>query len=197
MDRPLPALIVIALAAAPLPARADFYSIEGRFECLDRPGATCFDAVIPPPGLLFSEPHAAASAPAAAPKAPVEAAAAPPARQIVDPMLALAHRIERSQPAEGDVATLRRAADAGDTRALELLAWCLLRGVGAPRDAMAAYDLYGAAAVAGVPHAAENQRLVFERSLTSDERERVLERAARAERSPQALAAATRLPAAP
>lgn len=203
MDRSLPALAAaVALAAAPLPARADFYTIEGRFQCLDKPGAVCFDAVIPPASLLAepaprpaAEPHPTAAE--VAPPAATARAPAPPVKAAVDPVLAIAARIERKEPADGDVATLRRAAEAGDTRALELLAWCLLRGIGAPRDAMAAYDLYGRAAAAGVPRAAENQRLVFERSLTSDERERLLEVAARAPRSPQALAAGAGLPATP
>lgn len=124
---------------------------------------------------------AAVSAPAA-PRTPT------PTGKAADPILAIARRIEMIRPNGSDLAILARAADRGDTRALELLAWCKLKGIGTPRDAMTAYELYGEAATAGVPHAAANQRLVFERSLTSAERQHLLERAAGAANSPQALA---------
>lgn len=200
MTRVLPIAVGLVLAATPLAARADFYTIEGRFQCLDKPGAVCFDAVIPPPDSLLSEP--AASPPPAAPARQTAALAPPrvskaPAKQAVDPLLEVVRRIERQEPADGDIAALARAAEAGDTRALELLAWCRLKGIGTPRDAMAAYELYGKAAAAGVPHAAENQKLVFEHSLTSDERQHLLELAARAARAPQAFAGGTASPLIP
>jgi hypothetical protein len=182
MNRALPFLLA-ALVLSPQRALADFYSVEGRFQCLEKAGAVCFDAAVPRPFLLTDPPPPPPVAPPATVLTPPPAPAPKPAAALrpapIDPVLAIAHRIEQEKPAAGDLASLRRAADAGDTRALELLAWCALNGIGMPRDAMAAYRLYGEAAKAGVPHAGENQRLVFERSLTSDEREALLERAAR------------------
>jgi hypothetical protein len=192
MNRSLPILVLAALVCAPRPVRADFYTVEGRFQCLDKPGAVCFDAAIARPSLL-SEPTRPPAMAVAAPEShvvppppvapPVAVHAPAPAPDApVDPMLAIARRIELGAPAAGDLAELDRRADADDMRALELLAWCRLRGIGAPKDAMAAYELYGKAAAAGVPHAGENQRLVFEQSLNSGERQRLFEIAARAAR---------------
>ncbi len=185
----------LGLAAAAAPARADFYALEGRFQCLDRPGAICFDAtpdaaVAPPPSprdsrdsgppeLPYPAPTAAAAPPRAAPPEPV------------DPIVAVARRIERNAPAPGDLDMLRRSADSGEPRALELLAWCTLRGLGMRSDAVAAYLLYGRAAAAGVPHARQNQGLVYERTLTSAERQRVLDMAAKSPRGADSLAASS------
>ena len=65
--------------------------------------------------------------------------------------------------------------ESGDARALEMLAWCALTGVGTPRDPVRAYFLYGDAAVAGAPKGRENQVTVYERTLTSNQRQQVLE----------------------
>ena len=181
----------LALAAAPLPARADFYSLEGRFQCLDRPGAICFDATKPPPEPTVAPPPDAResrnSPVAAAPKIETEVIAPPVAPP--DPVLVIARQIARERPEEGDLDRLRRAAQAGDARAVELLAWCALRGIGTGRDPVEAYRLYGKAAALSVPRARENQALVFERTLTSAERQHVLELDARSQRTPGALAA--------
>ena len=208
MRHALPVLAIAAVTIAIPPARADFYSIEGRFQCLDKPGTVCFDATVPHgTSLLSLSAPSSAQPPALQPPAPAAAAAEPlppspdvpaaaPAAKPDDPMLAIAARIKAGAPGANDLATLRRAADVGDKRALELLAWCSLRGIGMAADAMAAYTLYGEAAAAAVPQAAANQKLVFERYLTSAERERVLEEQARAER-PHNLAAGRDLPEIP
>jgi len=169
-------------ALAPSAARADFYALDGRFECLNQPRAVCYDAT---PSRAAAprnatKPEAAAreprteSAPTIKPTSTMQAAPQhidPPS----DPVLAIAARVREKRPAEGDVAALHRAAVAGDARAIELLAWCALRGIGTARNPVAAYFLYGEAAAASVPHARANQAAVYMQSLTSEERQRVLD----------------------
>lgn len=169
--RTLPCVLALAAAA---PAHADFYSLDGRFACLGRGDAVCYDAtpsrhVTPPAPLLLP----LAIAPEAVPAKP--AAVAAPVPPPVDPIAAIAARIKASQADNGDLAILRRAAAAGDRRALELVAWCALRGIGTGRDPIQAYYLYGEAAGRAVPHARDNQALIFERWLTQDQRQQVLE----------------------
>jgi len=84
---------------------------------------------------------------------------------------------------------IRFAAAAGDPRAIELLAWCALRGIGAEANPIAAYFLYGEAAGEAVPNARENQALVYEQSLSQSERQHVLDIEARPHASQEALAA--------
>lgn len=184
--------LALALAGPAVPARADFYALEGRFQCLERPGAVCFDAT-PDPVLTPPAPRdsAAPESPKGA-RAALSVKSAPPraaALAPVDPLLAATRRIERNAPAPGDLDMLRRSADGGDRGALELLAWCAFRGIGMNKDAVAAYLLYGRAATLGVPHARENQALIYERNLTSDERQKVLDMAATARRGSDSLAA--------
>lgn len=176
--------LTLTLAATPPPARADFYTLEGRFQCLDRPGAVCFDATTAPLVPRDSTLDAASLTAAAPPTRPAPAAATQPA----DPVLAIARRIAREHPDEGDLGRLRHAADLGDGRAVELLAWCALKGIGTGRDAVEAYLLYGKAVALAVPQARENQRLIYERTLTSAERQRVLDLEARSRRAPGAIA---------
>jgi hypothetical protein len=178
--------LTLALALAPAAARADFYTLEGRFQCLDRADAVCTDAVVakleppfaaPPPDSRDS----VASLPEAAAQPPTRAAPAAAAKEPADPILAVAKRIERAKPEAGDLDRLRHAADAGDGRAIELLAWCALKGIGTGRDPVQAYLLYGKAAAADVPRARQNQALVFESALDSAERQRVLDLQAKME----------------
>ncbi|HUB97258.1 MAG TPA: hypothetical protein VL993_15155 [Stellaceae bacterium] len=182
-----------ALCGSTAPARADFYRLDGRFDCLGRADAVCFDKTPAPPDPYAPAPtapkeseraHTALQTPPAAPAKP--APSRPP-----DPMLAIAQRIKEAHPAPGDLAELHRAADANDPRAVELLAWCALRGIGTTPDPLEAYRLYGKAEALAVPHAAENQRLVFERSLTSDQREHILEMEATPNAAPALLSDAT------
>jgi hypothetical protein len=172
----------LALALSERPAHADFYALDGRFQCLSQSRAVCYDA----------RPSRAASAPAATEAPETAALAAPaqaetpqpafiapspaPTRSLAqpDPMLEIAARIKAKRPAADDVAALRRAAAAGDPRAIELLAWCALRGIGTGRDPMAAYLLYGEAPANAVPRARENQAAIYTQLLSSEERQRIL-----------------------
>ena len=90
-------------------------------------------------------------------------------------MRAIAQRLQADAPASGDLAWLKQAAQSGNPRAIELLAWCDLNAVGTPRDPVQAYLLYGAAADAALPHARENQTLIYERDLDKDQRQKVLD----------------------
>jgi hypothetical protein len=170
----------LAVALDARPSQADFYALDGRFECLNQPQAVCYDAR---PSHAAASPAAQAEAQemASLPKQPAPAAlaatnlAAPRNGRPLDPILEIASRIKAKRPAGDDLAVLRRAAAADDPRAIELLAWCALRGIGTSRDPVAAYFFYGEAAASAVPHARENQEAVYMQSLTPEERQRVLE----------------------
>ena len=69
---------------------------------------------------------------------------------------------------------LARHAAANEPRAVEVLAWCKLNGVGTGADPVAAYWLYRQAAKLGVANARRNQIAVYESRLTPDERQQVL-----------------------
>ena len=182
-----------ALLMAQLPAaRAEFFSLDGRFQCLESGAAVCGDAqlvmkprpapapraivqppVAPPPmeeGPSEAVPVAAPAASAAPAAAPTKAVAARP----IDPLQVVAARVQARRPSSNDLAWLARAAGDGNPRAIELLAWCKLNAIGMVRDPVEAYLLYGAAGNAALPHARENQRLIYERDLDSDQRQQVL-----------------------
>jgi len=89
-------------------------------------------------------------------------------------MLTIAARIKAKLPAPGDLDMLRRQVGEGDKRALELLAWCTFQGIGTDRDVLSAYRLYGAAAADAVPHARENQQIIYERELSQEQRQQLL-----------------------
>ncbi|HXY99511.1 MAG TPA: hypothetical protein VEI03_05895 [Stellaceae bacterium] len=166
---------VLAWCAVAPPAAAQFYSLEGRFECLNDPKAVCFDATSDGP---MAKPSGTAT-PAAARRPPRQRQtpqpdAAPRQAEAADPLREIAHRIENGHPAAEDPAALRRLAEAGDKRALELLAWCNLRGLGVARDPLQAYLLYGVAAGVGVAAARRNQAIIYENDLTSEQRQQVL-----------------------
>ncbi len=170
------ALAVWAWCASAPPAQAQFYSLEGRFECLNDPKAVCFDAT--PDG-----PLARPSAPAtrtARPDRPTRTAqaaskrVAPHAGETIDAVREIAKRLEARHPAVDDADALRRLAEAGDKRALELLAWCTHEGIGVARDPLQAYLLYGVAASVGVVGAQRNQAVIYETDLTSDQRQQAL-----------------------
>jgi TPR repeat protein len=165
------------------PAAAQFYRLDGRFQCLERQGAVCYDAATPPP-----EPEARREA-ADHPPATVdhtlddltallasvatEPSARPPAP--ADPLRAIATRIAARTPSPGDVSTLEADAKAGDVRAIELLAWCAYAGVGGRPDPIRAYFLYGQAAAAGAAGMAHNQAVVYATMLTSEQRQQIAE----------------------
>jgi TPR repeat protein len=105
-------------------------------------------------------------------------ASTPPSTQAraprIDPLQVVAARIQTRRPSSNDIAWLTQAARNGDARAIELLAWCKLNAIGMARDPVQAYLLYGAAGDAALPHARDNQRLIYERDLDSDQRQQVL-----------------------
>jgi len=115
--------IAMAVASLAVPAQADFYSLAGRFECLDKPAGSC--------------------------GGPGRAELLPPPAQ--------------------------RLSQAGNAHATELLAWCDYKGIGAAPDPVAAYVLYGIAALGGVPTARQNQAVIYEYALTSEQRQKVLD----------------------
>jgi hypothetical protein len=173
------ALAVAAWWAGALPAQAQFYSREGRFECLDDPHAVCFDATSDRPAAPAATPAkpralAAAAALPSAEKAQLPAKAAAQPATAADALRAIAQRIEARRPEPGDAARLARLAEGGDRRAVELLAWCSLNGLGVARDPVEAFRLYGMAADLGLPGARRNQTIVYETVLTSEQRQAVL-----------------------
>jgi TPR repeat protein len=178
------ALALAVWCVGALPAWGQFYSLEGRFQCLDDPQAVCFDATSDGP----TAPSAAAApaagstlAPAAKARATTAAARQP---EAADPLRAIAQRIETGRPASDDAARLRRLVEGGDRRAIELLAWCHLKGLGVARDPVEAFRLYGAAADLGVADARRNQTIVYETVLTSEQRQQVLMAANGVKRTP-------------
>jgi len=192
-------ILPLVLGFGARPAHADFYALDGRFECLSEPQAVCYDAR---PSRAPAAPTSLAKAPVeasllAAPQAPAASSSAPRAMandpSSLDPVLAIAARIRAARPADGDLDQLRHAAAAGDPRAIELLAWCALKGIGSGRNPVAAYFYYGEAAARAVPRARANQAAVYMRSLTPEERQHVLEiEALPAAARPQALLSAER-----
>lgn len=169
------ALAVLAWWACAPPAAAQFYSLEGRFECLNDPKAVCFDATSDGPMAKPSERATPGNAarPAGQGKAR-RASAAPRPAEAADPLREIARRLESGHPAPDDAAALHRLAEAGDKRALELLAWCNLKGLGVARDPLQAYLLYGIAAGLGVAEARRNQAIIYENDLTSEQRHQAL-----------------------
>lgn len=157
------------------PARADLYSLEGRFQCLDQANAVCGDAE----PLIVQKPPVPEMVPAPEPAVvaamPLRQHFAPPTPGPDDPLHEVALRVEAQQPKSGDIAWLMKAAETGNPRAIELLAWCDLHAIGTPRDAVKAYLLYGAAADAALPHASQNQAVIYESDLTPDQRQQVLD----------------------
>lgn len=188
-----PGLLLFALATslAAAPASAQFYRLDGRFECLERPGAVCYDAsVAPAPAPAPTQAAVHDTAPAEKPPEPqnhpkledlrellAEIRAEPPVAPTVpvDPLKAIALRIEAKSPLPSDLAILEADAKGGDLRAVELLAWCAFAGIGGKPDPIRAYFLYGEAAAAGVKGMAKNQAAVYATMLTSEQRQQIAE----------------------
>jgi hypothetical protein len=174
----LVAILAWRLAA---PALADLYDLEGRYQCLEKPDAVCYDAT---PSAAPASPDP--PPPAAQPAAPPPVAEAPPPKirkgkppppepKPIDPMDAIAARVQAGKLAPDDLATLRTRAKASDRRAVEMLAWCAFAGIGGAPDPVQAYILYGQAADAGSPTARKNQVAIFKGSMTAEQRQRVLD----------------------
>jgi TPR repeat protein len=143
------ALAVLAGGAA----RAQFYDLDRTYGCVMAPDKGCARGLAEqPPG-----------------------AVTPPKRTPVVPGLgdAIAD-VEKRAPTAADMRLIKRHAAAKDPRAVEVLAWCALSGIGMPADPVAAYWLYGEAADLGVANARRNQIAVFETWLTSQQRQQVL-----------------------
>ncbi len=183
---------VLATAGART-ARADFSELERQYECLKDPDAVCYDATPsgadPSAAETVAEPHAEKAAPAPAdataavrpapperkPAASARAeGSASPAAAAPDSLRAIAARLEARKPSAADLAVLQARAKAGNARALELLAWAELMGVGVARDPVQAYFLYGKAAAAGAPTGRRDQAAVYEGTLTPEERQQIL-----------------------
>ncbi len=161
-------------------ARADFYDLTGRYECLDKADAVCYDTTptLPDPRAWQSETAAEQTVVLAqpAPKPPKGGKNAKPAAPAhVNNYQDTIDRIQAKKATAGDIELLRNRARTGDASALELLAWCEYLGVGTQPDAVRAYLLYGEAAAAGAPMAKANQQLLFGRVLTQDQRQKVLD----------------------
>ena len=154
MMRGICVLLVLGVAALNSPARAQFYDLDGAYRCLKTPDPACEKN-------LQDQPNP--PTPPAPPPKPNE----PSFSQV------LAH-VRDKTATPGDIEVLARLAAADDPRAVEVLAWCRLNGIGGARDPIAAYWLYRQAAGLEVPHARENQIAIFERQLTQEQRQEVL-----------------------
>jgi hypothetical protein len=182
------AAVAVALAGVRA-ARADSADLQWQYDCLSKPDAVCYDATPTGSDPLSPPPAAPPKSDAAAPSTTVAAMPAPPtgkakaakgapgpaaAAAPPDPLAAIAGRLQARRPSPADMATLQSRAAAHNPRALELLAWAELTGVGIPRDPVQAYFVYGMAAAAGVPTGLRDQAAIFEGALNDDERQQVL-----------------------
>jgi TPR repeat protein len=154
MMRAIGVLLIVGVAALGSPARAQFYDLDGAYRCLKTPDPACEKELQDRPPPIVPPPP---------PPKPNE----PSFPQV------LAHVRDGSE-AQRDIDVLARLAEGSDPRAVEVLAWCKLNGIGGARDPLAAYWLYRQAAGLNVPHARDNQIAIFERQLTSEQRQQVL-----------------------
>jgi hypothetical protein len=187
----LAACFAAALAlAVSRPAHADSAQLRWEYECLKDPDAVCFDvtpsgadppapkpvAVAPPPAEAGTEAGAAPQTAAASPAGPPGKTTAKPTTPaaVADMMGAIAGRLRVGKPTPADMNTLQARARQGNVRALELLGWAELVGVGVTRDPVQAYFHYGMAAAAGLPTGRRDQAAIFSGSLTNEERQQIL-----------------------
>jgi TPR repeat protein len=185
----LAACFAAALAlAAGRPAHADSAQLRWEYACLKDPDAVCFDetpsgadplapkpvAVAPPPDEPGDGSGAAPQAAAASPSGKPAAKTAMTAAAVVDMLGTIAGRLRVGKPTAADMNTLQARARQGNVRALELLGWAELLGVGVPRDPVQAYFHYGMAAAAGLPTGRRDQAAIFSGSLTNEERQQIL-----------------------
>lgn len=170
-------LPILVAAHGSNPARADLYKLDGQFQCLEQPDAVCHDATPIPADKPAAKAVAtvARSEPADTASVAAPAAVRAEADQPGDPIAEIARRIQGGKPATDDVPMLRHYAKSGRAAAIELLAWCALKGIGTRRDPVEAYILYGAAASADVRGARENQSVIYARELSSQQRQQVAE----------------------
>jgi TPR repeat protein len=136
------------LALLPSTALAQFYDLDGAYHCLTTQDTACEKD-------LRDQPR------------PVPA----PATPTLDEVIA---KVRAKELGPREAAILEKRAGANDPRAVEVLAWCKLNGIGMPADALGAFWLYGKAAELGVANARQNQVAIYESRLTPDQREQVL-----------------------
>ncbi len=180
-SRCVAALVVSLAGLGANPARADFYSLAGRFACLENAAATCVDMgrlaekrqIEKPAEGSDAKPIATPAAPAG--DKPIVQAPALTSIAAPDPLPEITARIKTGTASSEDLRRLRVVSRTGDGRAIELLAWCDYSGIGLPRDPVAAYILYGIAALAGVSGARTNQAVIYDYDLSSDQRQIVLD----------------------
>jgi TPR repeat protein len=151
MKHPLPWLVAM-LALAPIAAWAQFYDLDGVYRCLTVPDTACEERLRDQP----------------APPAP-----APPPAPTLEQVIA---KVKDKSAGPGEMAILEKYATANEPRAVEVLAWCKLNGIGAAADPEAAYWLYRQAAALGVANALKNQIAVYKTRLTPEQRHHVLMR---------------------
>jgi hypothetical protein len=183
----------LALAAAPVPARAQMFDLQGLLECIDHPDTPqCRDRAAPddderPPTVTPTAPDAAAG-PAAGednefaiettpprPRAkPEPPPLPPPPPPTIADLKAALGRIQANRQSEADMALLEKQAEARVPAAVEVLAWCYLNGRGRAADPIKSYVLYGEAARLNVPNAKKNQETIFA-AMSSDQRQRLLD----------------------
>lgn len=134
-----------------VPARAQFYDLDGSYHCLTKGSAACAgEGDVPPP-------------------------APPPPPPYTGPtMESVIADIRAQRVSEADMRLLESHAEKKEPRAVEALAWCKLNGLGGTADPLAAYFLYGEAAQLGVPNAQANQVAIFESRLTQQQRQDLL-----------------------
>jgi len=145
------ALIALGMTLLPWPALAQFYDLDGAYHCVTTPDAACEKD-------LKDQPR---------PAPPPPPAEGPTMEKVIAKV-----RDRTAGPPEIDF--LEKHAGANEPRAVEVLAWCKLNGVGTVADAVAAYWLYRKAAKLGVTNARRNQIAIYESRLTPDERQQVL-----------------------
>lgn len=133
----------------PTSAPAQFYDLDGAYRCLTTPSAACEQE-------LREQPRPAPPKPAG-----------PTMEQVIAKV-----RDRTAGPHEIEFLEKRAASD--DPRAVEVLAWCELNGIGTPTDPLGAFWLYRKAATLGVANARQNQIAIYETRLTPEQREQVL-----------------------
>jgi TPR repeat protein len=157
-------------------AHAQLLNLESFGACIDHPETDACRARFqqaPPPPAPPPAAAPAASVPTSVPD-PAPKPAPKPAAAKAAPLDEILGRIKAGKASAPDMEKLEEFAGSGDPRATEVFAWCYLNGRGRPVDPMRAYFLYGRAAELKVPNARQNQILVFEEKLTTEQRNEVL-----------------------
>ena len=149
-------MLALAVAVAAPAAQAQFYDLDGAYHCVTAP-----DQGVRRGRDRASRARAARSRRTRKPPPP------PSLAEAID-------RVKRRAATAADIALLEQRAEAKDPRAIEVLAWCKLNGIGMKPDALAAFWLYHDAAALGVANAGKNEIAIYEDRLTSAERQQVL-----------------------